>query len=78
MCYPYFGALFTTPTIETPSEDTNIMEEEVQCEEKSLRLLNGLGYVRKRTKLAIIRFHKHPKEKHPEQHYQRILILYYL
>lgn len=35
MCYADFGALLTTPTIETPSEDTNIMEEEVQCEEKS-------------------------------------------
>ena len=42
MCYADFGALFTTPTIETPSEDTNIMAEEVQCEEKSLRFAKWL------------------------------------
>jgi hypothetical protein len=36
MCYADFGALLTTPTIETPSKDTNIMAKEVQCEELCL------------------------------------------
>ena len=45
--------------------------------EKTIQLQGDLGFMRKRTRPAVIRTYKHSLKNHPEKYYHSMLMLYH-
>jgi len=80
MCYAEFAATYTYDTSKSTSMDHqfNIHLEDISDDKpKKIKLLNELGYMRARSKIAIIRTHRHSQTKNPEKYFYSKLLLYY-
>ena len=56
--------------------DTELQGDNEVPQENSITLQNGLGYMRKRRKQAIIRWHNFNPEKEPEKHFRSRIMLF--
>ena len=56
--------------------DTELHGDNEVPQENSITLQNGLGYMRKRRKQAIIRWHNFNPEKEPEKHFRSRIMLF--
>ena len=56
--------------------DTELLLYDNDSQESIIRLQNGLGYMRRRNRKAIIRWHNFNIEKEPEKHYRSRIMLF--
>ena len=79
MCLAEFAANYTTRSGQEPDDETSDALPKPEREDKKLpriQLKNGLGYMHKRGREAIIRFHRFNREKDAEKLYRSKLMLY--
>ena len=79
MCLAEFAANYTTRSGQEPDDETSDALPKSEREDKKLpriQLKNGLGYMHKRGREAIIRFHRFNREKDAEKLYRSKLMLY--
>ena len=74
-----FGSLYqsnygNSKEVENLSEE--ISDDEADKNLKSIKLMNGMGIMKRRKNRAVIRFPRFSKEKHPEKFFHSILMLY--
>ena len=80
ICLAEFASSYRVDYKKTADERQGIscdVLNENKDNEKTIQLRDDLGFMRKRTKPAVIRTYKHSLKNHPEKYYHSMLMLYY-
>ena len=77
MCLAEFAATFVTNHRNDDSECDTLPPTESEVTSKTITLTDGFGKMNRRTREAVIRFHKYNKDAEPSNWYRAKLMLYY-